>query len=214
MIVLMNTGGVAETNSFLIADKTAGQAVLFDAPDHTIEPLLAQAAERGWEIKGLWLTHGHFDHFADHGLVRQRHPQAKVLIHALDAPKVEHPEMQTRLFGLPFAIPPCRPNLRLTDGQRLEIGSLEVIVLHTPGHSPGHVVYHFPKEDLLVGGDLIIGGSIGRTDLADSDPAQMAASLRKVMALPDKTRLLGGHGPPTTLGQERRDNHVLRQMLH
>ena len=209
MIVLVNTGGVAATNCILIADETASQAVLFDAPDHTTGPLLDEAAHRGWELAGLWLTHGHFDHFADHAVVRGRFPKAKVLIHELDAFKVEHPELQTRLFGLPFTIPPCRPDLLLTDGQRLQIGSLEVVVIHTPGHSPGHLVYHFPKENLLIGGDLIIGGSIGRTDLPDSDPEEMEASLRRVMALPDQTRLLGGHGPPTTIGDERRENPFL-----
>jgi glyoxylase-like metal-dependent hydrolase (beta-lactamase superfamily II) len=213
MIVLLNTGGIAATNCILIADETAGQAVLFDAPDHTTGPLLAQAAQRGWAITGLWLTHGHFDHFADHGVVRQRFPEAKVLIHRQDAAKLQHPDLQTRRFGLPFTIPPCRPDLRLEDGQSLQVGSLEVVVIHTPGHSPGHVVYHFPKEDLLVGGDLIIGGSIGRTDLPDSNPLEMEASLRKVMALPDRTRLLAGHGPPTTLGEERRENPYLRGVL-
>jgi glyoxylase-like metal-dependent hydrolase (beta-lactamase superfamily II) len=211
MITLVNTGGVAATNCILVADETGAQAVLFDAPDHTAGPLLAEAAKRGWEIAGLWLTHGHFDHFADHAVVRQRCPKAQVLIHKLDAFKIEHPELQTRLFGLPFTIPPCRPDLLLTGGQRLALGSLEVVVIHTPGHSPGHVVYHFPKEKLLIGGDLIIGGSIGRTDLPDSDPVEMQASLRKVMALPGQTRLLGGHGPPTTLGEERRTNPFLRE---
>jgi glyoxylase-like metal-dependent hydrolase (beta-lactamase superfamily II) len=121
--------------------------------------------------------------------------------------------LQTRLFGLPFTIPPCRPDLLLTGGERLEVGSLEAVVIHTPGHSPGHVVYHFPKENLLIGGDLIIGGSIGRTDLPDSDPVEMGASLRKVMALPDQTRLLGGHGRSTTLGEERRRNPFVREAL-
>ena len=65
MIMLMNTGGVAMTNSFLVADEAAKQAVLFDAPDHTTEPLLKETAQRGWSLIGLWLTHGHFDHFAD-----------------------------------------------------------------------------------------------------------------------------------------------------
>lgn len=213
MIVLTNTGGIAATNCILIADETAGQAVLFDAPDHTTGRLSGAAAERGWEVVGLWLTHGHFDHFADHAVVRQRFPNAKILIHALDAFKVEHPAWQTQLFGLPFTIPPCRPDGLVSDGQKLWVGSLEVVVLHTPGHSPGHVVYHFPKEDLLIGGDLIIGGSVGRTDLPDSNPVEMGASLRKVMALPDQTRLLGGHGQPTTLGEERRKNEYLRAAL-
>jgi len=202
MVTLTNTGGVAATNSILVADEAAAQAVLFDAPDHTTGPLLDEAARRGWEIAGLWLTHGHFDHFADHAVVRERFPKAQVLIHELDAFKVQHPEFQTRLFGLPFEIPPCQPDVLLSDGQRLAIGAIEAVVIHTPGHSPGHVVYYFSKEDLLIGGDLIIDGSIGRTDLPDSDRRDMAASLRRVMALPDRTRLLGG--------QERRRNPFLR----
>jgi glyoxylase-like metal-dependent hydrolase (beta-lactamase superfamily II) len=210
MVVLVKAGGVAATNSILVADEAAAQAVLFDAPDHTVGLLLDEVAKRGWELSGLWLTHGHFDHFADHGVVRARFPKARILIHELDAFKVEHPDLQTRLFGLPFAIPPCRPDDFVTDGQRLRIGSIEVVAIHTPGHSPGHLVYHFPKENLLIGGDLIIGGSIGRTDLPDSDPVEMEASLRKVMALPDETRLLGGHGPSTTLGEQRRTNPFLQ----
>jgi glyoxylase-like metal-dependent hydrolase (beta-lactamase superfamily II) len=212
MIELIETGGVAATNCVLIADESARQAVLFDAPDHTTEPLLAEAARRGWQVVGLWLTHGHFDHFADHAVVKQRFPQAKVLIHELDGFKVEHPDLQVRMFQLPFDIPPCRPDGRLTDGQPLKLGSMDVTVLHTPGHSSGHVAYYFPKDHLLIGGDLIIGGSIGRTDLPDSNMADMEASLRKVLRLPDQTRLLGGHGPPTTLGEERRSNPFLAEL--
>src|SRR5512138_3834615 len=98
------------TNSFLIGDEKTGQAVLFDAPDHTTELLLNQAAKRGLNVIGLWLTHGHFDHFADHAEVRKHAPGVRVLIHALDAPKARHPEVQTRLFGLPLVIPPLEPD--------------------------------------------------------------------------------------------------------
>ena len=87
MIILTNTGGVAMTNCYLIADETARQAVLFDAPDHTVAPLLKEVVARGWDLTGLWLTHGHFDHFADHAVVRRKFPAAKVLLHALDEPK-------------------------------------------------------------------------------------------------------------------------------
>jgi len=213
MIILTNTGGVAMTNCFLIADETARQAVLFDAPDHTTAPLLKQAAERGWDLTGLWLTHGHFDHFADHAVVRRKFPAARILLHALDEAKALNPDMQTRLFQLPFVIPPVKVDARVTDNQRLKIGSLEVVVIHTPGHSPGHVVYHFPGEKLLVGGDLIIGGSIGRTDLPDSDHRQMEASIRRVMGLPAATQLLGGHGRATTLGEERENNPFVQEIL-
>ena len=213
MIVLTNTGGVAMTNCFLIADETAKEAVLFDAPDHTAEPLLKNASARGWNVAGLWLTHGHFDHFADHRVVRQRFPAAKILLHALDEDKARHPDVQTRLFQLPLVIPPLKADGHVADNQSLRIGSLEVVVMHTPGHSPGHVAYYLPKENLLVGGDLIIGGSIGRTDLPDSDTEQMAASVRKVMRLPAATRLLGGHGPETTLGEERQTNPFVQELL-
>jgi len=201
------------TNCFLIADEAAKQAVLFDAPDHTAAPLLKEAAARGWELTGLWLTHGHFDHFADHAVVRQKCPGAKILLHELDASKAQHPEVQTRLFQLPFEIPPVKADAHVTDNQKLKIGSLEVVVLHTPGHSPGHVVYYFPGENLMVGGDLIIGGSIGRTDLPDSDPRQMEASIRRVMGLPGTTRLLGGHGRATTLLEERQTNPFVQEVL-
>lgn len=213
MTVLTNSGGVAMTNCFLIADETAKQAVLFDAPDHTTQPLLDEAAKRGWELTGLWLTHGHFDHFADHAVVKQRFPGGRILIHALDEPKAQHPDAQTRLFGLRLEIPPLHADGHVTDGQKLAVGSMEVTVLHTPGHSPGHVSYYFPKEGVLVGGDLIIGGSIGRTDLPDSEHRQMVQSLRKVMELPATTRLLGGHGPATTLAQERQTNPFVREVL-
>src|ERR1035441_2877853 len=201
MILLTNTGGVAMTNCFLIADEATRQAVLFDAPDHTVGPLLKQAAERGLDVIGLWLTHGHFDHFADHAVVRQKFLAARILLHALDQQKAEHPDVQTRMFQIPLIIPPLKADAQVADNQKLNIGALEVVVMHTPGHSPGHVAYYLPKEQVLVGGDLIIGGSIGRTDLPDSDPEQIVTSIRRGMSLPQETRLLGGHGHPTTLGR-------------
>jgi hydroxyacylglutathione hydrolase len=213
MLILTSTGGVAATNCFLIADEAAKEAVLFDAPDHTVEPLLRDALQRGLAITGLWLTHGHFDHFADHALVKQFFPKATTLLHALEEPKTLRPEAQTRLFGLPLEIPPLKPDAYVADNQRLKIGALEVVVLHTPGHAPGHVAYHFPSEQVLVGGDLIIGGSVGRTDLPDSSYADLEKSIRRVMALPDSTRLLGGHGPASTLGEERKYNPYVQEAL-
>ena len=213
MIVLMNTGGVAMTNCFLVADETTQKAVLFDAPDHTVGPLLDEAARRGWDLAGLWLTHGHFDHFADHAEVRKRFPKAQILIHQLDAAKAGNPVQQTRMFGLPFVIPPVDADAFVTDNQVLQLGSLEVRVIHTPGHAPGHVCYYLPAEKTLIGGDLIIGGSVGRTDLPDSDHAALEASIRRVMKLPGDTRLLGGHGPASTLDEERQNNPFVQASL-
>lgn len=211
VIIAMNTGGIAVTNCFLVADEASRQAVLFDAPNDTVAPLLDDVARRGFDLMGLWLTHGHFDHIADHKVVTDRFPSAKVLIHPLDAPKLRNPKSST--FVLPFTIPPREPDGLVEDGQSLRIGPLRVDVMHTPGHAPGHVMYHLPDEKVLVGGDLIIMGAVGRTDLPDSDPAALDASIRRVMRLPDDTTLLPGHGQPSTLGTERRSNEYVMAAL-
>ena len=213
MQIVMNTGGLASTNAFLIADDATGQAVIFDAPDNAVRPLLDEARKRNYDVIGLWLTHGHFDHIADHKVVTDAFPSAKVLLHPLDVPKLQRPALQTRMFQLPFEIPPREPDQLIEDGDQLTLGSLLVTVIHTPGHAPGHVMYYFPTEKLLVGGDLIICGAVGRTDLPDSDESQLARSIEKVMRLPDDTRLLPGHCDPSTLAEERRNNPYVRAVL-
>jgi hydroxyacylglutathione hydrolase len=211
MKILSHSGGIAQTNCFLITDESTSQAVLFDAPDHTVLPLLQEAKDRQWDIIGLWLTHGHFDHVADHAVVTQHFPNAKVLIHALDEPKLIEPT--SKFFQLPFTIPARKADSYLEDGQSLQIGSIPLKVIHTPGHSPGHVMFHFPQQDVLVGGDLIICGAVGRTDLPDSDPAQLDQSIRKIMKLPPPTRLLPGHCAATTLAEEAASNpYVIEAM--
>lgn len=211
--VLMNTGGLAMTNCFVVADTDAKQAVMFDAPDNTTLPLIEQCKARGWDLIGLWLTHGHFDHIADHAVVTSHFPAAKVLIHKLDEPKLKSPGVQTRMFQLPFTIPPRSADGFLEENQAISIGSLNGKVLFTPGHSPGHVSIYFEKEQLLVGGDLIIGGSVGRTDLPDSVHADLERSIRAVMKLPPATRLLPGHGDVSTLAEELESNFVVREIL-
>ena len=211
MIIAMNSGGIAGTNCFLIGDETTGDAVVFDAPDHTVGPLLDHAQKLGLNVIGLWLTHGHFDHVADHAEVTRRFPAAKVLIHRLDEPKLQAPGAS--LFALPFEIPPRSADAYVEDGQHLKLGNLRVEVIHTPGHAPGHVMYYFPDEKILVGGDLIIGGSIGRTDLPDSNHAELERSIRRVMQLPGDTRLLPGHGEVSTLEDERRENPYVQEAL-
>ena len=211
MQIVSNTGGIAYTNCFLVVDEATGQCVLFDAPDHTVTPLLDHVRDHRLTLVGLWLTHGHFDHLADHAVVRQRFPDAKLLIHPLDEPKLHRPG--SRMFPLPFTIPPGTADGTLTDGQILKIGSLEPRVIHTPGHSPGHVSFYFERDAVLIGGDLIIGGSVGRTDLPDADLAALDRSVRTIMALPGETMLYGGHGGPSTLADEARTNDYVRQIL-
>ncbi|MEZ0266876.1 MAG: MBL fold metallo-hydrolase, partial [Phycisphaerae bacterium] len=208
------TGGLASTNAYLIADVATKQAVFFDAPDHTMTPLIQVARAEGYDVIGLWLTHAHFDHFADHAVVTEAFPNAKVLLHPLDAAKMRSPTLQTRMFQLPFTIPGREADAPVNDGDVLRIGETEVRAIHTPGHAPGHVMYWFPSDGVLVGGDLIICGAVGRTDFPESDEDQLIESIRKVYATcPDETQLLPGHCEETTLGQERRTNVYVREVL-
>jgi len=213
--ILSQTGGIAATNAYLVADESTGQAVLFDAPNDTIAPLLDEAKRRGWNVIGLWLTHGHFDHIADHPEVTRQFPEAKVLIHRLDDPKLRRPNAMAML--LPFSIVPRQPDGYVEDGQTLKIGSLDVQVIHTPGHSPGHVMYYIPSNDpaqgVLIGGDLIIMRAVGRTDFPDCSPPALNASIRRIMQLPPPTQLLPGHGDPSTLAEERDTNPYVQEAL-
>ena len=210
MKIIMNTGGIAATNSFLVADEVEKKAVIFDAPDHTTGPLLDAAAKEGWDVIGLWLTHGHFDHVADHEVVRARFPGAKILIHKLDEPKLQKPGAS---FALPIRIPPAKANGYVEDGQKLRLGRYEFEVIHTPGHAPGHVMYYCASEKVLIGGDLIIGGSVGRTDLPDSSYDDLVKSIQRVMKLPGATKLMGGHGEISTLDEERENNSYVQEAV-
>ncbi len=211
MIVIANTGGIAATNCYLVGDETARQAVVFDAPNDTVAPLLDEAQRRGFDVIGLWLTHGHFDHTADHAVVTARFPKAQILIHRLDERKLISPG--SSMFALPFEIPPRKADAYVEDGQKLEVGEIEFEALYTPGHSPGHVMYYAAREKVLIGGDLIIMGAVGRTDLPDSDEEALFRSIRRVMVLPGETQLLPGHGSPSLLSQERENNPFVQMAM-
>jgi hydroxyacylglutathione hydrolase len=210
MKIISNTGGVFATCSYLVFDEDSKTGVIFDAPNDTTAPLLRAADERGIKIIGLWLTHGHIDHIADHAVVTAHSPAAKVLIHQLDERKLQNPNS---MYPLPFKTAATNADAYLTDGQTLHIGKHPVHVIHTPGHSPGHVAFYIPSEKFLIGGDLILMGAFGRTDFPDCSFKDLEASLRRVMQLPGDTRLLPGHGQPSLLSEEQTTNGYVRTAL-
>ncbi len=210
MKIISNTGGVFATSSYLVVDEPSKQAVVFDAPDHTTEPLLDLAIKNGWDVVGLWLTHGHIDHIADHAVVTGRFPGAKILVHPLDEPKLRNPRS---MYALPFDTPGRSADGHLADGQVLHIGPNQVRVIHTPGHSPGHVGFHLVADNVLIGGDLILMGAVGRTDFPDCSFPDLQASLRRIMQLPRDTQLLPGHGHPSLLADEAAENPYVQDAL-
>lgn len=210
MKIIGNTGGVFATCSYLVFDEDSKTGVIFDAPNDTTAPLLRVADEHHVRIVGLWLTHGHIDHIADHAVVTSHSPGAKVLIHQMDERKLQDPNS---MYPLPFQTAARKADGYLTDGQTLFIGRNEVQVIHTPGHSPGHVAFYIPSEKILIGGDLILMGAVGRTDFPDCSFKDLQASLRRVMRLPGDTNLLPGHGQASLLSEERETNPYVQQAL-
>jgi hydroxyacylglutathione hydrolase len=209
MKIHTSTGGPAATNGYLIVDEDAKIGAIIDAPQEATARLIDVARRDGLTIPYLILTHGHWDHTADHALVTEAFPDAKVLIHRADEPQLEMPDL---FFPLYFPIPARQADGYLNEGETLRIGGMAFAIMHTPGHSPGLVVLHEPTQHLLIAGDLIFAGSVGRTDFPGCDAKAMSASLQRVLALPDETVIFSGHGPQTTMGKERRTNPFLKRV--
>ena len=210
-IVTMVLGPV-ETNTYIVADPESREAVVID-PAWDGEKIASRASREGWVIRQLWLTHAHFDHLVGvAGIVKQVAPIPPVALHPLDLPLWET-KGGAPLFGFKVDIGP-RPTIQLAAGQELPIGSLHFEVRHVPGHSPGHVVFYSAVEKTLFCGDVIFAGSIGRTDLPGGSYNQLLHSIQtQILSLPDDTRLFSGHGPVSSVGQEKRTNPFLTDLL-
>lgn len=210
MKIHMNTGGPAMTNGYLIIDDASGQAAIVDAPHDATADLVRAAQDSAATVTQLIFTHGHWDHVADHAVVTQAFPAARVLIHPKDEPKLEKPG--SSMWQLPFSIPPRKPDGYINDGDTLHIGGIDFVAMYTPGHCVGHVCLYSAAQKLLIAGDLLMAGAVGRYDLpGDGDIELLIASLRRVMQLPDDTRVISGHGEPTTIGNERNGNPFIRE---
>lgn len=198
------TVGAFQENTYLVVDPATQRAILVD-PGAEPDTVIGMVEQSGAALEGIWLTHAHLDHVGAVAGVKRRW-DVPVHLHPADLPLYERAERQAAAYGLPFE-QPAPPERTLAEGQLLELGALRFTVHHTPGHAPGHVV--FLGHGVMLGGDLLFAGSIGRTDLPLSDPAAMQGSLERVAEFPEGTIVHPGHGPATTIGEERATNGFL-----
>ena len=204
----MFTVGMIATNCYLVGCTETKEALIidpgFDTKDEA-KKILAEAKKHGLKIKYIINTHGHPDHTSGNKFLKEL-TGAPILIHEYDAPKLTGENIPT-FFGLRSTSPPADKMLR--EGDIIQVGTIKLKVLHTPGHSRGGI--SLLGDGFVFTGDTLFAGSIGRYDFPDASYKELMHSIRdKLTPLPDNTKVYSGHGPPTTIGQEKRYNPFLQ----
>jgi glyoxylase-like metal-dependent hydrolase (beta-lactamase superfamily II) len=196
-------------NGYLLWDDASSLAMVID-PDMTGEVLLNMIKRRELKLDTIVLTHGHFDHIASVNRLLELFPHAKLMVHRLDAPFLADPELNLSSWqGREIRV---RQEVQvLEDGDILSVGEETLRVLHTPGHTPGSICLYTPG--VLFSGDTLFKLSVGRCDLPGGDMRKLLSSVReKLFTLPDETKVYPGHGPATTISDERVGNLYLGEM--
>ncbi len=198
--------GPFETNCYLMRDDERCWVV---DPGMWPGPLLDFLTAAGVGPETILLTHGHGDHIAGLAELVQHFPAATVLCPAGDADMLSDPQANLSApFGMPITSPP--PDKLIRPGDSLSLGETSWAVLDASGHTPGGVSFYCASEGVVVTGDALFAGSVGRTDVPGANSGRLMANIRQnLLSLPDDTRVLPGHGPETTIGRERRTNPFL-----
>ena len=199
--------GPLQCNCSVIGDESTREAMVID-PGDDINDVLARVRKHGLTVKQIVITHAHIDHVGGAMKLRQI-TGAPILLNQNDYALLKMLDAQAAWVGM--ASPgKVEIDQALGDGDKVRAGILEATVLHTPGHTEGSVCLYFPAQQKLIAGDTLFAGSIGRTDLPGGSLEKIMSSLhQRVLALPDETIVVPGHGPLTTIGEERESNPFL-----
>src|SRR6202034_2870151 len=200
--------GPLHCNCTILGDEVTHEAMVVD-PGDNIPEILSRLQKHGLTLRQIVVTHAHIDHVGGAALLKKA-TGAPVFLNQQDLDLLSMMEMQAGWLGVPTPeVAP--PDASAEDGLTIGLEALPAEVIHTPGHTPGSICLLFSAQNLLVAGDTLFAGSIGRTDLPGGDGQQILRSLRdRLLVLHDTTRVLPGHGPETTIGEERRSNPFLQ----
>jgi len=195
-------------NCSILGDPVTKRAIVID-PGGDSARILHEVQKLGLTVSHILHTHAHFDHFLASGAMKQV-TGAALCLHQDDLDLWKNLEVQCRMFGVPFVTVPM-PDYWLKDEEQVLLGEHALIALHTPGHTPGSMSFHAPNEQLVLAGDTLFRGSIGRTDLWGGNFDTIEQSIReRLYTLDDMTIVVTGHGPETEIGREKESNQFFR----
>lgn len=203
--------GPIDCNCSILGDEQTREAIVVD-PGDDISTIYAFLEDNNLQVKQIIVTHGHIDHVAGAAHLR-RLTGAAIVMNEADLPLLKMMDIQARWFGVetPEVVP---PDIHATDNLAVRFGEIGGNILHTPGHTMGSICIHFPSQSLLLSGDTLFAGTVGRTDLPGGSADLLMQSIReRLLDLPQNTRIVAGHGRETVMAAEFETNPFVRELL-
>lgn len=208
MIIKRLVVGPLEENTYIIGDEESKKAIVIDPGDEP-DRIMDVIKESCLEVDSIICTHAHFDHIGAAGDIK-RETGAPIILHRDDLETYDLAKDQAALWGYGVDDLP-KPDSFIDEGNDVRVGNLNFKVMHTPGHSRGGICLY--GEGIVITGDTIFQGSVGRTDFPGGSIEKLKESFKRLLDLPDETHVLAGHGPETTIGKEKTGNFFVNELL-